>query len=492
MAKIAVKNYTLYKLRFWIGHGLLGLIIAAVLTIAALYVPGGLTQAEQQSVLQSAAIDISNPASMIIVDFPYHALQRLSIALLGLNDFSVKLPSLLFGVASIIGLILLLLRRFKQTISILATGIILISAQFISLATIGTPDIMFVFWSVMLLLIATYGIRGGKVSPAILYIGGITAALSLFTPFTLYIILALTVATLLHPHLRYILRRTPTAVLATNSLLVAAAVALIAVATTKDPSFISRLLYMSESFSLNIVDNLAVIGLQLADITSASTPVTGLLTPIFGISVIAISLIGMIVLMHERHSVLSYMVFSWTSLLTPVILLNPDTLFLLIVPMAFFVAVGCSQILSYWYQLFPQNPYARIFALLPVSILFSCVIISGVGRYFYGFQYYAPLANRSIIDMTLVNKELASQPDARLLVAKDEEAFYRLLLAANDDSNEILVYNDNSSKKIPSGATYIATRRVGTSLPLTPTYIVADSAYNRASDRLYIYNISDK
>lgn len=490
MAKRALKNYTLYKLRFWLGYGALGAIIAAVLVIAALYVPGGLTAEEQRSVLQSATMDITKPATLLIVDFPYHALQRLSIALFGLHDFSVKLPSLIFGALSIVGLVLVLLRRFKQTVSILAAGIILVSAQFIILATTGTPDIMFVFWSVLLLFIAAYGIRKGAFRSWAIYLGGIAATLCLFTPFTVYLVLAFLIGALLHPHLRFVVRRSSKNALTASTLILSAGVGLLIYGSINNIEFLSRLIFYSESFSLDLLRNLQVIGLQLFDFTSLSTQETGYLTPLFGFSVIVLSTIGALILLRERHSVLSHMIFSWTTLLTPVILFNPGTLFLLIVPMAFFVAVGSAQVLNYWYRLFPNNPYARIFALVPVSILFACVIISGVVRYFYSFHYSAPLANQSYQDTALVQRELKRQPDAILLVSSDEQAFYRLMLDANNHKNELVVASKLT--KNLEATSIIATRTANENVSRTPFAVVADSSFERASDRLYIYKNSDK
>lgn len=490
MAKRALKNYTLYKLRFWLGYGVLGIIIATVLVVAALYVPGGLTAGEKQSALQSATMDITKPATLLIVDFPYHALQRLSIAVFGVHDFSIKLPSLIFGVLSIIGLILVLIKRFKQTVSILAAGIILVSAQFISLATTGTPSIMFVFWSVLLLFIAAYGVGKNGFKPWAIYAGGITATLALFTPFTIYLVLAFLVGALLHPHLRYIVRRSSKNALTTSTLVLAAGVAVLIYASISDISFLSHLIFNSASFSTQLLENLRIIGLQLFDFTSLSTATTGYLTPLFGFSVIMLSTLGAVILLRERHSVLSHMLFSWTTLLTPVILFNPGTLYLLIVPMAFFVAVGSSQILTYWYRLFPRNPYARVFALAPVSILFACVIVSGVIRFFYSYHYYAPLANQSYEDTALVEQSLAREPDALLLVTPGERAFYRLTLDANGHKHTLV-----TTKSITFGQQsehIIATRDASSYLTRTPSQVIADSSFNRASDRLYIYKKTEK
>lgn len=489
MTKDTVKNYTLYKLRFWIGYSMLLMVLVGVLLFAALYVPGGFTAEERASALQSSSLKLADPSSLLIIDLPYHAVQKLSISLFGLSGFSVTLPSVVFGLLAAVGIVLVLSRRFSKTVGILVGGIITISAFFISLATSGTPGIMLVFWPVALLTVASYGVRGKTLHPAAVYIGSFVAALSLFTPFSVYILLALLIGGLLHPHIRYLFRKTSPQSIWTGALIVAAACAAIGYATYQHPVFLAELVYKSAHFSTDIMTNLHLLAMQLIDFSSASTATTGLLAPVFGLSALTLAAVGLYSLLYWRHSVVSYIVFSWTLLLVPILLLNPTSLALLIVPLTFLVAAGSNFLLRYWYKLFPRNPYARVFALVPITILFACVILSGTTRYFYAFHYYAPLANASSHDSTLVDAALRKYPSATLLVAPDEKAWYRLYL----DSHELrdISLTDSLARVTKAGSlsdSVIATRAsaiVGSQL--RPTQVVAWSNLEGNSDRLYIY-----
>ena len=494
MTKDTVKNYTLYKLRFWIGYGSLTLLLASVLVFAALYVPGGFTEAEQQSALRSASLNFNQPSSLLVVDLPYHALQKLSIALLGLSSFAVKLPSLVLGIMTAVGVVLVLSRRFSKTVSILTAGILMISAQFISLATTGTPQIMFVVWPVALLLVASLGIRNKQIHPVAVYIGSIIAALSLFTPFSIYILLALAIGGLLHPHIRYIFRKSSLHAIWAGSAIIVAMLSLIGYVSYKNYEFLAQLLYKTSHFSLDITENLRLIAMQLIDFSSSSTAQTGLLTPIFGLTVLVLAGIGVYSLLYWRHSVVSYVIFSWTLLLVPILLFNPTSLPLLIVPLTFLVAAGTNFLLRYWYKLFPRNPYARVFALAPVTILFACIIMSGSVRYFYAFHYYAPLANASSHDLELIQQEIKKRPSATLLVSKEEKPFYRLYLDSHDlnstrlvDSTYTLLYDGKlTDDVIATRASQIISTR------FEVRQIVANSEATDASDRLYIYKKDTK
>ncbi len=494
MTKDTVKNYTLYKLRFWIGYSFLALTVLAIFVFAALYVPGGITPAEQQSTLMSANLVPTQPLSLLVIDAPYHLLQKLSLFALNLNHFAIKLPSLIIGFATAIALALLLRRRFSQTISIITAGMIVIAAQFTSTVATGTPDIMVLFWTTMLLLITSYAVQGNALRPLAIYAAGIMIAFGIFTPFVLPIVLVLTVAALFHPRIRYLLRKAPRAPFIASLVLIAISLGLIIYATIQDTLFAKQLLYRSGSFSPEIIENLKLLGHQIVDFTSASTEVTGRLAPAFGLTTITFAAIGAYRLFRARHTALSYAVASFILCVTPIVILNPAMLKLYIVPVALLVASGIAAVLSYWYRLFPHNPYARVFALVPVTILFASVILSGTSRYFYSYHYYAPLANPSTSDLSLISQELKAAPKSVLLVAPEEQSWYQLYLDTHNNKDTLLT---TDTRRVTNGnivtQNTIATRASNiTRSGVRPTLIVASSKLHAPSDRIYIYKKTEK
>ena len=74
-----VTDYALYRWRYKIGYLFIALTILLIIAIAALYVPGGLRQGEMQSAITSGGLSLQSLDPEMVINLPYHALQRLSI-----------------------------------------------------------------------------------------------------------------------------------------------------------------------------------------------------------------------------------------------------------------------------------------------------------------------------------------------------------------------------------------------------------------------------
>jgi len=102
-----VNDFLVYRWRYILSYAFVGLIIAAVVTIASMYVPGALRSGEMNSALQSGALSMESLDPLMVIDLPYHILQRLSFMAFGVSTISIKLPSIVLGLATILGLYLL-------------------------------------------------------------------------------------------------------------------------------------------------------------------------------------------------------------------------------------------------------------------------------------------------------------------------------------------------------------------------------------------------
>ena len=103
-----ITDYFLYRWRYIIGYGVIALTVVGLLYVAFFYAPGGLSQGEMNSVVTSGNLSFKSlesfqPAS--IINLPYNLLQHTSLTLFGVNNLSIKLPSLLLGGLSAIGMI---------------------------------------------------------------------------------------------------------------------------------------------------------------------------------------------------------------------------------------------------------------------------------------------------------------------------------------------------------------------------------------------------
>ena len=158
-----------YKNRYIIGYSLLALVFSFILLFASLNLPGGLTQEEMASVVTSNSLSFSDLSSFAITNLPYHIFQHISLAIFGVSTLSIKLPSLLAALGTVVGLIMLLRIWFKPSLSILATTIIITTGQFLMIAQAGTPDIMYLFWSVWTLVLSIKLIQSKNINNRLVY-----------------------------------------------------------------------------------------------------------------------------------------------------------------------------------------------------------------------------------------------------------------------------------------------------------------------------------
>ena len=98
-------NSFIYKWRYAIGYTVLVIIFAVAIALAGLYAPGGLTQSE----INTLAITNSlSKDSVNLVNIPFHGLQLLVLKLLGVSVLTIKIPAMIFAIASIVAIFFLL------------------------------------------------------------------------------------------------------------------------------------------------------------------------------------------------------------------------------------------------------------------------------------------------------------------------------------------------------------------------------------------------
>lgn len=480
-----IADYFLYRKRFILGYTVIGLAAILLLAIAMLYVPGGLSESEVKAAVttNTLSLDSFNPES--IVNLPFHLLQRLSFTVFGVSEFSIKLPSLILGLLSIAGMLILLQSWFKRNVAIITTVLVVTTGQFLFISQSGAPGIMYVFWSIWLLVAAMMVSRRavwGAFWKIILFA---IAALSLYTPLSVYILLALLSAVLLHPHLRFIARR-----LSKVRIAVALACAIVLAipliqALVMEPAVGLRLLGIPDEWPV-ITDNLTQLLRQYFDFTSPSA--TALMAPIYGLGSMLLIILGIYRLFTTKYTARSYIISAWIIMLLPILAINPMFVSVTFVPVVLLMGMGISVLLSHWYQMFPQNPYARIAGLLPLAVLIGGMVFSGLDRYMYGYHYDPSTASNFTRDLDLINEQLAKDDRGKttIISSKEEAPFYQVVADHTKDL-EVLI----SVPSAPSGTT-ITTHDSGKKLaPQQLTRIITDTTYLHA-DRFYIYKTDQK
>jgi len=126
-----------------------------------------------------------------------------------------------------------------------------------------------------------------------------------------------------------------------------------------------------------------------------------------------------------------------------------------------------------WYRLFPRNPYARIAGLVPLVILVGVLVLSGLERYIYGYQYDPGTVSNFTQDLSLI------PPDTKqLVVSEAERPFYNVVAVKNKDYTVVAA---------PTEDTFVASRAGKT---VYPGYAIDSIVTDRRvtdSDRFYVY-----
>ena len=487
MSKLTVSRLTLYRFRFYIGYALLGLVFVAILFGFPLIAPAGLSEVERESAVASYNLHFSSITSGDLVDLPYHILQKVSILLFGFTTYAIKLPSILVGLALGVLLILLLNRWFKSNVALLASVITVLSTPFLYLAGSGTPLIMLIFWPTFLLWLGSK-IQGVKrPRPLYSFIFAVALLLSIFTPHLIYLVLFIIIFALAQPHLRFTIKSLPKVPFIIVSLIILAGVAIWGTNLVLNPS-IALEIFFAKDFSLkNFINNIISGFLPFFSWKNALDSLY--LSPMLSLATFALALAGLFStakgFFASRNAIASCLI------VFPLILsgLNPDSSLLLILPMAILVAHGLRYLLEKWYGLFPENPYARIFAIFPLGILLALIIVPNLTYFIYGYRYTPAVANNFNNDLELVIENL--DEEITLIAAEDslDYKFYEIYI---DRTHSLNLAPDLSNLRFGSIAT------LGAYSPENPEILkkltlkkIITSPKSDNSDRIYIYNIGE-
>lgn len=473
-----VTDYFLYRWRFIVGYSIFGLAFAGLLVVAGLYIPGGLSQSEINSVVSAHAFSIKSFEPSLIVNLPFHLLQRASLHLFGISEFSIKLPSLILGALSGLGMLLLLQTWFRRNVAVLTSVLIVTTGQFLYIAQSGTPAISYIFLSVWLLVAAT------MISRAHHYVGAwkVTllslAALSLYTPLSIYILFALGSAVILHPHLRYLVRQALKARLKVTIAIIASLVIIapLVYAIVLHPQTLNIMLGIPAE-KVAVGAHILQIFKQYFDFFSPSS--STIMTPIYSVGSMVLILLGILRLLTTTYTARSYIISAWVILLLPILIINPSNTAIAFVPAMLLLAMGVQTLLSSWYQLFPLNPYARLAGLIPLVILVGGLLISGVDRYMYGYLYDPLTADNFTNDLRLINQQLSGKHPIELIVAPNELAFYKVVADYHPGTTATTKATITATTIVSNEAHQLATFG-------TPWRIVTDSTTTNAN-RFYIY-----
>lgn len=486
--KRRVTDYWLYQHRYVLGYSLTLLAVVAALVAAALFVPAGLRNAELDSAIISGGLSFQQFDPQSVVNLPYHLLQRASFAVLGVGEFSLKLPSLLLGLLGVVGMFLLAKEWFRHNVAVISVLMTATLPAYIFIAQDATPQIYAVTVAIWLLVAGTFVSRRRK--PHLLWkiLFFVMVALNLYAPLGLYLNLAVLSTIVFHPHIRYLARR-----LNPNRVAIATAIALIVLAPllygiSTEPTVGLKLLGIPTELPDFGANALALA--QTLFWQQGSTD--GMLHPVVSVGVLVIAAIGFGRFLQVKYTARSYIIWLWGLLLFPLLLLNPQHAVIVLPLLLLMVAMGMNALIAEWYKLFPYNPYARILGLIPLTVIVVGIVLSSTSRYSLNYYYNPELVSQfstdtQLLKQTLEQTEATSDDQINVVVTADNEPFYRLLASYDQ---RFAVSSDASDVPLPyirSADGDVASQHAN----LDPSYIAVD-ATSSDSARFYLYTAADE
>lgn len=486
--KFSVSELTLYKLRYKIGAVIVFLAFLIIIGLRLFY--GSQTLSIDE--MRSAIISDRLAGFTNLIDLPYRIIQKLLIDTFGLSPVTIKLPSTIFAIISIICLIIISKLWTNTRTAILSCFAAISTSRLMFFMQDGTPKIMIIFWSALILLIIHYLIEffklkdykdKTKVLNYLLIVASPLISLSLYTPLTIYIIGIITISVLAHPHIRFIakksIRLADNKYIAVSVLAGVATILPLIISLTKNPTLGWELLGLSGGF--NPLENLqsllfSYFGFGIS-INQSFIP-----TPIFNFSSMIIVLLGLYVAIKQRQHYSKTIVLTWFVVSILIGVLTPYASLLAFLPTYVLFAIGIHYLISSWYKIFPYNPYARIAGLIPITLVILSLVISGIDIFTYSYRHNPEIAGLFRKDLVLINEELRDKSETIIVVDTPLELdFYKILTAKNPN----LSVTDKVT--IGSGPKQIVSRSVHRQFNIISIDRILVDGFMKEGDRFYVY-----
>lgn len=477
--KNRVTDFLSYRWRYVLGYGFIVVVMGIMLVVAALYVPHELRQAEIDSALTSGSLGTASMAPSAVIDLPYHLLQKLSFIVFGVTVLSIKLPSILLGALTALGIFLLVRTWFKANVAVLATLLTVVTAQFLFMSQDGTPGIMYAFLSIWLLFVATFVTRRKYFGLFWKVLTCIAMAMSLYTPTGVYLVAVMLITALFHPHIRFLIRRFNKLRVALALLLGAGAIVPLLYAIMVDHSIGTALLGIPNG-PVNLVSN---AGQVLKDAFGfASQSASYLVRPLYPIGVAILMFVGLFRILTHRYSARSYITLAWGLITIVMVIINPKLVTNLFPIAVILISYGMIYMVYSWYRIFPRNPYARVAGMVPLVVFVLAMVVSGVTRFISTYHYNPVVLSGYSSDVTLLRTTLATQHaqagNTQVVVSPPELPFYRLIAKYD---KRFTAEGQAAAGKAITIYSHAATR------PATPPSTITVSQRAQQADRFYIY-----
>lgn len=486
MVRQRLSQFLLYRWRYLLAYTVFSIALGTLLIVAGFYLPGGLSDDEVRSALISEGL---NPSGLFnlqpdeLIYLPYRLLQAASIALFGFSTFAIKLPSIVLGFFSALGILYLLNLWYKQNVAIVAAMIAVTTNQFLLTSQAGQAGVTYVLLTTLILIAASMIARRTTYAHLWVIGGFVLAAISLYMPLNIYILVALMITAMVHPHARHLLKHESSKlVIAIGSVLFLLIISPLVIGIINEPEVLRILAGIPENFN-NVAANAKELFRQYGQVYA---PYSGeVLIPIYGVGILSFVALGIYRMLSTKYTTKSYIMSFWLVLLIPLVFLNPEFVSITFLPVVLLIALGIDYLIWSWYRLFPRNPYARVFGLIPLAILLGGQVVSNVDRYAYGFHYDASVYRSYSFDLSILSRELRTHDKnetVSLVVSDDNKAFYEAYARHQDFIKNMPVTAWDTR---PQSGTVIVERTVRDRTAIPTEILVGRASHN--ADRFYLY-----
>ncbi len=425
-----IREVMLYRYRYVAGLATFAIVLVGLLVVRPDLAPSGLSSADMDSAVRSATFNILQPLAQSTIELPFILMQKISMHFFGITEFAIKLPTLVLGILTGTAFMMMVRRWFRLNIALVTSLILVTSAAFLSLGRSGTGAIMATFWLSLFLLAATNIVHPDGKTRRWIIAATIMLPLSLYTPLMIYPIIAIGIAGIVHPHVRFTLKNVPHWQIASAGAFFVIAIMPLILGVIMHPQYALQLLGLPNHLPswAELLRNTKQV---ISSLFNVGTTVVGAVPqPVFGAASLIVILLGLMQTIRDWYSARSHMLLIWSLLIIPIVIMSPDKLLICLIPAYLFMAIGIETLIREWYTYFPRNPYARIAGLVPLVVLIGGMMLSNGAQYFYGYFHGTPTARytetlthtRALLD----KRDYKSIP-TMLVVRPEELAFYNLL-----------------------------------------------------------------
>lgn len=455
LSKGGIDQFILYRYRYGIG---MFVLFAATVFLLSFQLGGLVPGISNSEAVQGLASDSFRDILRNPIYAPYKILQWLSIKSFGYSVLALRLPSVLFGAASVYLLYDIFRHWHKQRIAIVGSLFFVTSSWFLHFSRLGTAAVSLAFF-VLILLWAATKLHHAPVRRWPFFIMAAAVAVSLYVPYMLYFLIA---GVILHRYAvkRYLWHLSKSERVAGLALLLIVAAPLI-YAMILDPAIIKlyfgipEVLPSVKGYLQNVNNTIGYIFWK-----SQPSPVNHLANlPMLDIFTATMAALG--VYQYEKqlnqHRTKWLFVGSLMLVLTLAISANVQTYAALAPLVYIFAATGVVTLLVQWYEIFPKNPVARTIGLLP--IIFLLIVVTGYHSNRYFIAWARSPETRAVFneDTTALRQAvLSGEAEAIVVVApEDNHLTLQYSLAETARSVVLMTPEEFVDSKISAEATYV-------------------------------------